>query len=119
MNRRAAGTQYEQKAIEYMEGQGYGLLAKNFRCHFGEIDAVFCRDGVIIICEVKFRKDNSCGDPLEAVDRRKQKRICRTAMYFYMKKGYSMEQPCRFDVIGIHADGTVRHVENAFEFIEG
>lgn len=118
MNKRAVGTKYEEKAIGYMTGRGYRLLVKNFRCHFGEIDAVFYKDGVIIICEIKFRSGHFGSDPLEAVNDQKQRRICRTAMFFYMKNGYTMDQPCRFDVIGIYGDGTVRHVENAFEFVE-
>lgn len=118
MNRRAAGAQYEKKAIAYMQGLGYQLLAKNFSCRFGELDAVFCKDGGLVICEVKFRSDCSCGDPLEAVSSSKQKRICRSAMYFYMKEGYPPDQPCRFDVIGIYADGKIRHIENAFEFAQ-
>ena len=118
MNKRAIGSQYEDVAIAYMAQKGYSLVVRNYHCRMGEIDAIFKKDGGYVVCEIKYRRDESCGNPLEAVGYGQQKRICRTTMYFYMKQGLSMDVPCRFDVIGICADGSVTHMENAFEFVE-
>lgn len=116
MNNRRTGTKYETAAAEYLRGKGYGILARNFRCRYGEIDIIAEKDGILVFLEVKYRGSACCGTPLEAVDARKQRRVCKAAMYYYAGHGYRDGRPCRFDVIGIDGEGTVRHVENAFEF---
>lgn len=117
-NNRKLGDYYEQKAVEYLKREGYRILERNFHAgRFGEIDIIAMnKEGILVIVECKYRKQNEHGDPLEAVDYRKQKQISKTTLFYFGKKGYGMEQPCRFDVIGIYGDGSVRHIENAFDF---
>jgi len=87
----------------------------NFHSRMGELD-IIARDGeYLVFFEVKYRRNTNCGDPLEAVDYRKQHRICKTAMYYCMKKGYGDSTPCRFDVIALERN-QITHIENAFEF---
>ena len=83
----------------------------------GEID-IIARDGrYLVFVEVKYRRDGQTGDPLEAVDRAKQRRISRTAQYYCLTHGYGETTPCRFDVAAVlGTDGEVRLVRNAFEF---
>lgn len=115
MNKRAIGSRYEQIAGEYLEAKGYQILEYNYRNPFGEIDLIAeTPDGMIVYCEVKYRKTNAYGDPLEAVDRRKQKRIYQTAACHYAGYGEKEHRPCRFDVIAIYGDGSIRHISNAF-----
>lgn len=115
MNKRQVGTQYEDMAAEYLAEHGYEIVERNYRNAYGEIDMIAKKDGVIIFTEIKFRTTNLWGDPLEAVDRHKQHQIIQVALYYYMKHGYSEDMPCRFDVIAIYGDGTIRHEQNAFE----
>lgn len=96
--------------------QGYRILVRNFRNSYGEIDIIAEDAKTLVYCEVKYRSGSSCGDPLEAVDGRKQRRISRVALYHYAQNGYSRNRPCRFDVIGIYGDGSIRHIKNAFDF---
>ena len=107
----------EQAAGEYLKEQGYELIGYNFRCRQGEID-IIARDGrYLVFVEVKYRRDGQTGDPLEAVDRAKQRRISRTAQYYCLTHGYGETTPCRFDVAAVlGTDGEVRLVRNAFEF---
>ena len=114
MNRRKVGTQFEQLAAQYLEKQGYRILETNFRCRQGEIDLIAQEGEYLVFCEVKYRSDGMSGDPLEAVDRRKQGKILRTAKYYLFENGLSEDTPCRFDVIGM-ADGHIRLLRNAFE----
>lgn len=72
------------------------------------------KDEVIVFFEIKFRSRHMYGNPLEAVDMRKQRRISRTALYYTAYQG--QDRAYRFDVIGIEGDGTVLHIENAFDF---
>ena len=70
----------------------------------------------LVFVEVKYRRTDTFGNPLEAVNATKQKRICRAASYFCMRYGYGEQTPCRFDVVGICGNGEIAHVRNAFEY---
>lgn len=113
------GAQYENIAAAYLTEHGYKILDKNYRNSYGEIDIIAEEEnGTVIYFEIKFRSSNQYGDPMEAVDIRKQKRISRAAFCHYMQYGYEKGLPCRFDVIAIYGDGELKHIKNAFEFYE-
>lgn len=112
MNRRETGTQYEERAAEYLIAQNYQILERNYRIRSGEID-IIARDGtVLVFIEVKYRKNDESGNPLEAVDIRKQKKIINVAHYYLYQKKYG-DVPCRFDVIGI-CGSHIEHMKDAF-----
>ncbi len=112
MNRRETGTQYEERAAEYLIAQNYQILERNYRIRSGEID-IIARDGtVLVFTEVKYRKNEESGNPLEAVDIRKQKKIINVARYYLYQKKYG-DVPCRFDVIGI-CGSHIEHIKDAF-----
>ena len=96
--------------------KGYNILAHNYRNRYGEVDIIAEKDGMLIYVEIKFRRSERYGDPLEAVDIRKQRRIGRCAAYHYAGYGAARNMPCRFDVVGIYGDGSIQHIENAFEY---
>lgn len=112
-NRRKLGSHYEEEAARFLKSRGLYFVAKNFRSRTGEIDLIF-RDGkTIVFVEVKYRKDEKKGDPLEAVDLSKQARIRETARYYLYRFRYAEDTPCRFDVVGI-LGGEIHWVKNAF-----
>ena len=103
-NRRKEGQRKEQTAEAYLTGLGYEILERNYRCRQGEIDLI-ARDGrYLVFIEVKYRNSAKCGDPLEAVDRRKQAKILYTARQYLAGCGYSSQTPCRFDVVAIRGN---------------
>ena len=113
-NKRSVGTAYEQIAGRVLEQQGYEILEYNYRCKTGEIDLI-ARDGeYLVFCEVKYRRTEDTGNPLEAVGIRKQRVIAKCAMYYLMDHPDLDDIPCRFDVVGILGD-KVKVVKNAFE----
>lgn len=115
-NQRQVGSAYEKKAAEYLTGQGFRILEQNFYSRYGEID-IIAKDGrYLVFIEVKYRRNSSCGNPLEAVTAKKQKRICRTAFYYCTKMGYGDRAPCRFDVVAIEGEQEIIHIKNAFDF---
>jgi putative endonuclease len=115
MNKRAVGTAYEKRVGAYLKTQGYEILEYNFRCRSGEIDIV-ARDGkYLVFVEVKYRRTSSSGNPLEAVDHRKQRTISRTALFYLLKHGYNDTTPCRFDVASVLGE-EIEIIKNAFEF---
>jgi putative endonuclease len=112
-NKRQTGAAYELKAEEYLLGNGYKILERNFRNRSGEIDLIAKKGGQIHFIEVKYRTTSDFGNPLEAVDFRKQKQIRKVAMYYLMKNKLSEWTPCQFDVIAFEGE-TMTHLENAF-----
>ena len=116
MNNRAIGTDYETRACEFLETQGFSVLERNFRCRQGEIDIIAWDGTYLVFVEVKYRKTAGSGSPLSAVDFRKQKKISRVALYYLTKNGLPETTPCRFDVVGISPKETVL-IKNAFEYI--
>ena len=115
MNKREIGTLYERKVGAFLEQQGYRILEYNFRCRSGEID-IIARDGeYLVFVEVKYRRTPGSGNPLEAVDRKKQQVISRTASYYCLTHGCGTGVPCRFDVAAVLGD-EIRLVKNAFDY---
>lgn len=112
MNKREIGTQKELLAIRYLEEQNMQILEKNFRCRVGEIDIIAQDNDTIVFVEVKYRKNDSCGSPFEAVHFRKQNTIRQVAQ-FYLLKAHCSNCKVRFDVIGILGD-QLEHLKNAF-----
>ena len=86
MNRRKEGAYYENLVAEYLKTQGYEILEKNYRCRIGEIDLIAEKDGYLVFVEVKYRRTGQKGDPAEAVDYRKQKKISKVAEDYCWKK---------------------------------
>ena len=112
-NRRRVGTEQETKVQEYLQMQGYEILARNFYTKHGEIDLIAKKDGYLVFVEVKYRADERFGAPEEAVDFRKQKKIIAAAQYYMYKNRVSFDTPCRFDVAGVTGE-EIRITENAF-----
>jgi putative endonuclease len=116
LNKRAVGTEYEEKAAKKLSMLGYKIIEKNFYCKGGEIDIIARNEGYLCFIEVKYRFDESEGDPLEAVDLRKIKRICKCAVYYLTKNGYAETTPVRFDVVAILGE-EIKVIKNAFDYI--
>lgn len=113
-NNRSVGTDYEQAVGYYLEQQGYIVLEYNYQCHrFGEIDIIAIDGEYLVFCEVKYRQDKRKGNPLEAVDVKKQRTLYKCASYYLTVNGLE-EVPCRFDVIGIEG-GEITHIKDAFQ----
>lgn len=112
-NYHAIGTQYEQKAAQYLMEQGYQILERNFRCQQGEIDLIAKEGKWLVFVEVKYRKTAKLGEPLEAVDKKKQQKIYHVAEYYLYHFYYGQEIVCRFDVVAILGE-EISLIRNAF-----
>lgn len=69
----------ESAVCRYLEARGYKILDRNYRIRGGELDIVAEHCDELCFVEVKTRRIGSMGSGDEAVDRRKQERIIRTA----------------------------------------
>lgn len=112
------GARFEEIAAGYLQEKGYVILKRNYRTSFGEIDMIARQEEVLVFLEIKFRSSRQYGSPSEAVDVRKRRRISKVALSFYSNHGYAQQLACRFDVIAIYGNGTIEHIENAFDYEE-
>ena len=114
--RQAFGQLGERVAERWLRRLGYTVVNRRFRNGHRDIDLVVERDGTVAFVEVKARAGDQFGDPVEAVNWKKQKELTRSALTWISRHGRTGEQ-YRFDVVGVLIQGEsvrVRHVENAF-----
>lgn|SRR5690554_3897964 len=116
MDQRLTGTHFENKAVEYLEGQGLTVVTRNFRLDNGEIDLIMRDADFWVFVEVKFRFDASFEHPLGQLRPAQLARIRRCAKVFLYSNGMSEYlTPCRFDVVAITAKpAEVVWVKDAF-----
>ena len=62
----------ENYAAQFLEAQGYTIVARNFRIRSAEIDIIAQIDNVIIFVEVKARSDINHGLPIVIFASRKK-----------------------------------------------
>ncbi len=118
MSRIERGRLGESLAEKHLEGLGYTIIARNYRCSLGELDLVG-RDGPCwVFVEVKTRRSTRCGVGAEAVTARKQERLIRLAQFFLSRHELG-DAACRFDVVDVRLRQseapTIRHFRGAFE----
>lgn len=112
----ALGFAGEKLVAEFLEKQGYTILAKNFRSSFGEIDVIAQKDEYLAFVEVKTRK--VAHFPIASViTPGKQKKIIKTAKYYLMRQRGVIDKVCRFDVATVVYDPQVDliHRENKYQ----
>jgi putative endonuclease len=107
------GKEGEQAAVSYLEGCGFRILDRNWRCADGEIDIVAAERRTFVVCEVKTRSGTRFGTPLDAVGQAKRRRLRRLAALWLAAHGTRFDQ-IRIDVVGLLRDGaggfTIQHV---------
>ena len=108
-------------AADYLRKKGLFIIEQNFYCRYGEIDLI-CKtnDNEVIFFEVRYKKNSSFCTPEETINYIKQKKIMITAEYFLAKNKWSINLPCRIDVIaisGILNHPNIKWIKNAIEVI--
>ena len=111
MTTKQTGARGELLAEQFLKKQGYRIVERNFRCKFGEIDLIGFKKGVLSFIEVKTRSSDAFGQPIDSVDKAKQRRLIRLANYYLYKKRAQPELPCQFDVVAIMLKGNKPEIE--------
>lgn len=74
---RLAGGWAEQRALRLLRQRGWRLLARNWRCRWGELDLVLQKPGRLLLVEVKGRRSGVDGWGVAALSRGKRQRLER------------------------------------------
>lgn len=113
---RVLGDAGERAAARALRKKGLRIITRGYRTSRGEIDLI-ARDGdVIVFVEVKTRRK---GQPAEAVNEEKQRRLTLASMQF-LKKHRLLEHRWRYDIVAIvwpddRHTPQIDHFTNAFE----
>jgi putative endonuclease len=113
----ARGERAETAAARWLEARGLVLVARNWRCRFGELDLVL-RDGeTLVFAEVRLRRSPRFGGGAASIDARKQARIAVAARHFLAAAARWRDSACRFDVVVMNdPDGAgLEWIRNAFQ----
>lgn len=105
------GASGERLAAGLLEERGYRVVARNWRCPYGELD-VIAEDGPeLVFVEVKTRRGTGMGSPEEAITPAKRRHLIAAAQTYLAERGEE-QRPYRFDVVAIElgASGTVASV---------
>jgi putative endonuclease len=102
-DRIALGKQGEDLAVEFFRVRGYRLVARNWRCRYGEIDLIVQRGGDLRAVEVKTRQSLGAGYPEEAVDHRKLEHL-EAAIDQFLDEHPELPLDCHLDVLSITFD---------------
>lgn len=99
------GEQAEAWAERHLVAHGLRLLARNWRCRYGELDLVMLEGDTVVFAEVRYRYHARWGGALGSIDSRKQARVVTAAAHFLQEAPQWAEHPCRFDIVAIEGSG--------------
>jgi putative endonuclease len=101
------GVAGERIARIFLRFKGFRILETNYKSKYGEIDIIAREKNTITFVEVKTRKSEGFGEPEEAVNLRKRRKLILCARYYIRRKrleGYNF----RFDIVSIKYLGRFR-----------
>lgn len=115
MQNRQLGQNGEEIAEKFLIKQGYKILERNR--HFSrycEIDIIALDKDTLVFVEVKTRKSEICGHPLEAITQIKYKNI-RTGLSLYLQENSNYKK-FRIDVISVLLKPKleIKHLKNIY-----
>ncbi|MDT5008756.1 MAG: putative endonuclease [Mycobacterium sp.] len=102
MTRAQLGALGEQLAVEHLERLGLVVLARNWRCRYGELDVIAADvpARAVVFVEVKTRTSDQYGGLAQAVTDQKLRRLRRLAALWLAGQDRSWAT-IRVDVIGV------------------
>jgi putative endonuclease len=112
--RRDLGARGEAAVARWYERDGYRVVDRNWRRREGELDLVLERGRVVVFCEVKTRRSDRFGAPVEAITREKRQRL-RVLAAKWLDEHQAVVRELRFDVASVMPDGDGRLVVTVLE----
>ncbi|MBI5919522.1 MAG: YraN family protein [Nitrosomonadales bacterium] len=107
------GDEAEQRAADFLTRRGLRLLARNFRCRYGEIDLILQDGDTLVFVEVRLRSRSDFGGAAASIDSHKQRKLTLAAQHYLAQ--LPRTPPCRFDAILMRDAGeSIEWIKNAF-----
>lgn len=104
--RQAVGQHGEDLACQLLAGQGYEIIARNWRCPRGEIDIVARERDCWVFVEVKTRRGHRVVSPEDALTSGKLARLVELGGWYLGEIGQS-DVDWRIDLVAIElSDGS-------------
>lgn len=108
------GSRAEEFAAEFLVARGYCILHRNWTYGHKELDIV-CTDGkLLVVVEVKARKQGSFPHPEDLLSPAKERFIIEAAEHYLFQ--YAVRMPVRFDLLTVIMQGglfDIEHMEDA------
>lgn len=111
---RQKGNLGEDIACKFLEQNGYRIIERNKSCsRFSEIDIIAQFKNTLVFVEVKTRKNNNFGSPLEAITKTKFSHVLQ-GVKMYLQDCKVKYDNYRIDVIGITLEPKteINHLQN-------
>ena len=110
------GADGENKAVGFLISENYSIVARNWRTRYGEIDIIAFKDDTLVFAEVKTLPSGQLETLAHELDKRKQKKIVKTAQFFLLNHREYSNSKIRFDVLVVDMPGlpSVYHIVDAF-----
>ena len=103
----------ESRAEAFLKAHGLTLVARNWRCRFGELDLVMQDGATLVFVEVRLRSRSDFGGAAASVTSGKQKKLLASARQYL--SALKTLPPCRFDVVALDSDAAPQWIRNAFD----
>ena len=113
------GQKAEERALQFLQDQGFQMVVQNYHGQFGEIDLIVFKDKLLVFVEVRQRKVSVFGTAAASVTLGKQRKISKTAAIFLQSHPEFESFDCRFDVIAIDVASRTNKVVPDINWIEG
>lgn len=98
-SKKITGNKGEQMAAEWLRQKGFGIIERNWRYKYWEVDIIASMENKLHFFEVKTRTSNTFGHPEESIGEQKMKSLRKAA------EAYTEQNPqwkyLQFDVLSI------------------
>lgn len=105
----------EELAVEYLQKDGYTILATNWVFQKAEVDIIAQKENVLAVIEVKTRSSLEFGLPQDFVKPKKIQLLTKAIDAYVNQENLDLN--VRFDIIAIHKEGksfVIEHLIDAF-----
>ena len=91
-------------AARHLESQGFRIVGRNVRVGRLELDVLAEKAGMLVVCEVRGRRDQRYGSPAETISPTKIARVRAATERWLVGSGYE-DHAVRLDAASITFDG--------------
>ncbi|OGF50403.1 MAG: hypothetical protein A2231_02605 [Candidatus Firestonebacteria bacterium RIFOXYA2_FULL_40_8] len=104
------GNSGETLAAIYLQKNGYKIIARNYKCRYGEIDIIAKEKNTWCFIEVKAIAKSKSESPFDTIGKKKMEHIENTAAHYVAENKLGNER-VRFDAVGIRISAGKQEIE--------